>query len=96
MIKSLGKPHLLRIISSRIYISIISPTARPSSPRNCTAKRVQKSLEPHLSVKCMAGYDGGLTQHFTLDVLGENSRVLANVTASYIGEFLFKKNLTFT
>ncbi|CAB3233125.1 unnamed protein product [Arctia plantaginis] len=62
----------------------IVPAARPSPPRNCTAKRVQTSVEPYLSVKCMAGYDGGLTQHFTLDVLGENSRVLANVTASYI------------
>ncbi|KAJ8711949.1 hypothetical protein PYW08_008903 [Mythimna loreyi] len=62
----------------------IVPAARPSPPRNCTAKRLLLRSEPHLSVKCTAGYDGGLTQHFTLDVLGENGRVLGNTTANFI------------
>ncbi|CAH0596489.1 unnamed protein product [Chrysodeixis includens] len=61
----------------------IVPAARPSSPRNCTAKRLLRSNEPHLSVRCIAGYDGGLNQHFTLDILGENGRVLANTTANF-------------
>ncbi|XP_063896922.1 neural cell adhesion molecule 1 [Helicoverpa armigera] len=62
----------------------IVPAARPSPPRNCTAKRLLLRNEPHLSVKCAAGYDGGLNQHFTLDVLGENSKVLANTTANFV------------
>ncbi|XP_050556217.1 hemicentin-2 [Spodoptera frugiperda] len=62
----------------------IVPAARPSPPRNCTAKRVIIHNEALLSVKCAAGYDGGLNQHFTLDILGENGRTLANTTANFI------------
>ncbi|XP_045517545.1 nephrin-like [Pieris brassicae] len=58
----------------------IVPAARPSSPRNCTAKRIV-SKDVFLSVRCLAGYDGGLHQHFLLEAVGDNSRVLANVTA---------------
>ncbi|XP_063383195.1 hemicentin-2-like [Cydia fagiglandana] len=60
----------------------IVPAARPSPPRNCTANRVLKSGEAFLSVRCLAGYDGGLSQRFTLDALGDNIRTLANTTAS--------------
>lgn len=62
----------------------IVPAARPSPPRNCTAKRTLKSNEAYLVVKCMAGYDGGLSQHFTLDAVGDTSRTLVNTTASYV------------
>ncbi|KAJ0172067.1 hypothetical protein K1T71_012040 [Dendrolimus kikuchii] len=58
--------------------------ARPSPPRNCTAQRVLKSNDAYLVVKCIAGYDGGLTQHFTLDALGDTSRTLVNTTAGYV------------
>ncbi|KAH9642571.1 hypothetical protein HF086_011164 [Spodoptera exigua] len=60
------------------------PPARPSPPRNCTAKRIILHNEALLSVKCAAGYDGGLNQHFTLDILGENGRTLANTTANFM------------
>ncbi|XP_072933154.1 neural cell adhesion molecule 1-like [Epargyreus clarus] len=59
----------------------IVPAARPSPPRNCTANRVLKNGEAFLTVKCIAGYDGGLSQHFTLEALGETGRVLVNNTA---------------
>ncbi|CAG5056796.1 unnamed protein product [Parnassius apollo] len=59
----------------------IVPAARPSPPKNCTAKRIIKNGETYLSVQCQAGYDGGLTQHFTLEALGDTGRVLVNVTA---------------
>ncbi|XP_059051651.1 hemicentin-2-like [Achroia grisella] len=59
----------------------IVPAARPSSPRNCTANRILKHGEAYLTVRCIAGYDGGLLQHFTLDALSDTSRVLVNTTA---------------
>ncbi|KAL0868234.1 hypothetical protein ABMA27_007767 [Loxostege sticticalis] len=63
----------------------VSPAryARPSPPRNCTANRLVKDNEAFLSVRCIAGYDGGLNQHFTLDALGETGRVLVNSSAGY-------------
>ncbi|XP_012545535.1 neural cell adhesion molecule 2 isoform X2 [Bombyx mori] len=59
----------------------IVPAARPSPPRNCTTNRVLKNNLAYLAVKCVAGYDGGLTQHFTLDAVGEITRVLVNASA---------------
>ncbi|XP_073959446.1 neural cell adhesion molecule 1-like isoform X2 [Choristoneura fumiferana] len=61
----------------------IVPAARPSPPRNCTATRVMRNGDVLLAVRCLAGYDGGLSQRFTLDALGDNGRVLANTTASH-------------
>lgn len=72
------------------------PPARPSSPRNCTAKRLLRNNEPHLSVRCVAGYDGGLNQHFTLDILGENGRVLANTTANFVGKLPWQRCSTYS
>ncbi|KAG6462567.1 hypothetical protein O3G_MSEX013339 [Manduca sexta] len=60
----------------------IVPAARPSPPRNCTANRITKNTEQYLTVRCISGYDGGLTQHFTLDVIGDTTRVLVNTTAA--------------
>ncbi|VVC88197.1 unnamed protein product [Leptidea sinapis] len=48
-------------------ISIIG--ARPSPPRNCSASRVMHEQRWWMSVRCIAGYDGGLAQHFTLDAI---------------------------
>ncbi|KAM3962170.1 neural cell adhesion molecule 1, partial [Aphomia sociella] len=62
----------------------IVPAARPSSPRNCTANRIIKHNEAYLTVRCIAGYDGGLTQHFTLEALSDTSRVLVNTTAGLL------------
>ncbi|XP_063832755.1 uncharacterized protein LOC135081904 [Ostrinia nubilalis] len=61
----------------------VVPAARPSPPRNCTASRLLKNNEAFLSVRCIAGYDGGLNQHFTLDALGETGRVLVNNSAQF-------------
>ncbi|RVE40530.1 hypothetical protein evm_014820 [Chilo suppressalis] len=58
-----------------------SSAARPSPPRNCTAGRVVRNNEAYLSVRCVAGYDGGLSQYFTLDALGDTPRVLVNSSA---------------
>nr|XP_034835919.1 nephrin-like [Maniola hyperantus] len=60
----------------------IVPAARPSPPRNCTAKKTMKNNEAFLTVRCIAGYDGGLNQHFTLEAVGETGRILENSTAS--------------
>ncbi|XP_053615772.1 hemicentin-2-like isoform X1 [Plodia interpunctella] len=62
----------------------IVPAARPSPPRNCTTARVVRHSEAYLTVRCTAGYDGGLSQHFTLDALGDTSRVLVNSSAGYL------------
>ncbi|XP_032522473.2 nephrin-like [Danaus plexippus] len=59
----------------------IVPAARPSPPRNCTAKRFDINMETILTVRCIAGYDGGLSQYFTLEAVGETGRILANNTA---------------
>ncbi|GBP04548.1 Synaptogenesis protein syg-2 [Eumeta japonica] len=59
----------------------IVPASRPSPPRNCTTSRVLKANEAQLAVRCVAGYDGGLIQHFTLEALSDTARVLANTTA---------------
>ncbi|XP_013147355.1 PREDICTED: nephrin-like [Papilio polytes] len=59
----------------------IVPAARPSPPKNCTAKRIMKNGEVHLAIQCTAGYDGGLSQHFTLEALGDAGRILVNATA---------------
>ncbi|CAH2237070.1 jg17246 [Pararge aegeria aegeria] len=55
---------------------------RPSPPRNCTAKKAIKHNEAYLTVRCVAGYDGGLSQHFTLEAVGDTGRILENSTAS--------------
>ncbi|XP_039760019.1 hemicentin-2-like [Pararge aegeria] len=60
----------------------IVPAARPSPPRNCTAKKAIKHNEAYLTVRCVAGYDGGLSQHFTLEAVGDTGRILENSTAS--------------
>ncbi|XP_050679444.1 immunoglobulin superfamily member 21-like [Leptidea sinapis] len=62
----------------------VSPAryARPSPPRNCSASRVMHEQRWWMSVRCIAGYDGGLAQHFTLDAVGATPRALANTTAS--------------
>ncbi|XP_023943421.1 hemicentin-2-like [Bicyclus anynana] len=60
----------------------IVPAARPSPPRNCTAKKTSKNNEAYLTVRCVAGYDGGLNQHFTLETVGDTGRILENSTAS--------------
>ncbi|CAH2095621.1 unnamed protein product [Euphydryas editha] len=62
-------------------IITIVTLARPSPPRNCTAKRIMKDDVAYLTVRCVAGYDGGLSQHFVLEVVGESSRILVNTTA---------------
>ncbi|XP_047537557.1 neural cell adhesion molecule 2-like [Vanessa atalanta] len=59
----------------------IVPAARPSPPRNCTAKRTVKKDETFLTVRCLAGYDGGLSQHFVLEIVGDTSKILVNTTA---------------
>ncbi|KPJ15532.1 Nephrin [Papilio machaon] len=59
----------------------IVPAARPSPPKNCTAKRIIKNGEVYLTIQCTAGYDGGLSQHFTLEALGDAGKVLVNATA---------------
>ncbi|CAG9793226.1 unnamed protein product [Diatraea saccharalis] len=59
----------------------VAGNPRPSPPRNCTADRILRNNEAYLSVRCIAGYDGGLSQHFTLDALGESARVLVNSSA---------------
>ncbi|CAK1545417.1 unnamed protein product [Leptosia nina] len=62
----------------------IVPAARPSPPRNCTANRVAAKVDVILAVKCIAGYDGGLNQHFLLEAVGDTSKALANTTAGKI------------
>ncbi|XP_038221199.1 B-cell receptor CD22-like [Zerene cesonia] len=59
----------------------IVPAARPSPPRNCTANRVVTKKDVYLSVRCIAGYDGGLNQYFTLEAVGDTNRLLVNSTA---------------
>ncbi|XP_041982912.1 obscurin-like [Aricia agestis] len=56
----------------------VVPAARPSPPRNCTA-RLAASLAASLAVRCEAGYDGGLEQHFTLET--DDGVLLGNTTA---------------
>lgn len=62
------------------------PIARPSPPRNCTAKKVVEKNDAFLTVRCIPGYDGGLNQHFTLEAVGDSGRILDNSTASRTGE----------
>lgn len=47
-----------------------------------------KNGEVHLAIQCTAGYDGGLSQHFTLEALGDAGRILVNATAERNGEYL--------
>ncbi|XP_048477987.1 nephrin [Plutella xylostella] len=73
----------------------IVPAARPSPPRNCTASRALRGPEALLSVRCVAGYDGGLMQHFTLEAVGDESRVLANGSAG-VNDLVVWLNVTWS
>lgn len=58
----------------------------PSAPYNCTVYNITAG---GLSVACLPGYDGGLSQHFSLQVLQaktENKAVF-NVTGVRSGNF---------
>lgn len=45
--------------------SIVCVTGKPHPPRNCT---LWNQTADSVEVSCVAGFDGGLPQHFLLEV----------------------------
>ena len=61
-------------------------TGEPSAPYNCTA---YNSTAGGLSVGCLPGYDGGLSQFFNLQVLQAkaDNKAVFNATGVKSGDF---------
>ncbi|XP_045033828.1 hemicentin-1 isoform X1 [Daphnia magna] len=64
----------------------IQPAGEPSAPYNCTVNNITSN---GLSINCLPGYDGGLTQFFNLQVLQAkaHNRVAFNATGVQSGDF---------
>ena len=66
----------------------VIPAGPPDAPKNCTILNV---TEESVRVDCVEGYDGGLLQHFILEVHDTNKHKLrANITAAW-PSFLAKR-----
>ncbi|XP_046444529.1 synaptogenesis protein syg-2-like isoform X3 [Daphnia pulex] len=64
----------------------IQPAGEPSAPYNCTVNNITSN---GLSVNCLPGYDGGLTQFFNLQVLQAktDNKAVFNATGVQSGDF---------
>lgn len=64
----------------------IGRIGEPSAPYNCTVNNITSN---GLSINCLPGYDGGLTQSFNLQVLQAkaDNRIVFNATGHQSGDF---------
>ena len=65
---------------------LLEHSGEPSAPYNCTVNNITSN---GLSVNCLPGYDGGLTQFFNLQVLQAktDTRAVFNATGVQSGDF---------
>ena len=65
---------------------LLEHSGEPSAPYNCTVNNITSN---GLSVNCLPGYDGGLTQFFNLQVLQAktDNRAVFNATGVQSGDF---------
>lgn len=60
----------------------IVPAGKPGSLRNCTLRTLSNTSQDILEVECIAGYDGGMTQHFALEAFESRTmRLRLNLTS---------------
>ncbi|XP_037799658.1 nephrin-like, partial [Penaeus monodon] len=69
----------------------IVPAGKPDPPRNCTVIHRSRTA---VRVRCLAGSDGGLPQHFLLRAKVDHGEHAVNVTASTRPSFLVEGLMT--
>lgn len=60
-----------------IFLLLCNDTETPEPPKSCELRN-----DTMLEVVCIPGYDGGLTQHFLLEVVGGNPLYSLDTTRS--------------
>ena len=61
----------------------VVPADKPDPVTNCSADNVTTET---VQITCVAGYDGGLTQQFLIEVADSNGRLIGNRT-SHVASF---------
>jgi hypothetical protein len=69
-----------------LFLLLLGRSGEPSAPYNCTVNNITSN---GLSVNCLPGYDGGLTQFFNLQVLQAktDNKAVFNATGVQSGDF---------
>ncbi|KZS10656.1 putative Nephrin [Daphnia magna] len=81
------EPCVFSIQPAGLFLLLVYVYFRePSAPYNCTVNNITSN---GLSINCLPGYDGGLTQFFNLQVLQAkaHNRVVFNATGVQSGDF---------
>lgn len=70
----------------KMIVHLVVFKGEPSTPYNCTVYNITSN---GLSVKCLPGYDGGLSQYFNLQVLQAkaDNKAVFNATGIRSGDF---------